>query len=60
LAFLKVLGINILQMSNLEEEVFLGSRYPIVTHDFDRAELAWRVKQANLVLNEGRRQDHNL
>lgn len=38
------------------QEIFLGAKYSIITEDFDEVELRWRLKYANSVLNDGKKQ----
>jgi anaerobic magnesium-protoporphyrin IX monomethyl ester cyclase len=44
----------------VEEDIFLGTRYQIMTPDFNREELAWRMQYANNRLNGGKKQDYLL
>jgi anaerobic magnesium-protoporphyrin IX monomethyl ester cyclase len=45
---------------SVEEDIFLGSRFDISTPDFDENELRWRLKHANDILNDGKKQDYFL
>jgi magnesium-protoporphyrin IX monomethyl ester (oxidative) cyclase len=45
---------------NVEEDLFLGTRYQIITPDFNKAELEWRMQYANNVLNGGNKQAYLL
>jgi anaerobic magnesium-protoporphyrin IX monomethyl ester cyclase len=46
--------------SQVEEDIFLGTRYQITTPEFNKEELGWRMQHANKLLNGGKRQDYLL